>query len=61
MVWDQAAGSIIVEEAGGRVSDLDGKPLDFSQGRTLDGSRGVLATNGHLHDSLLAGLKSIGA
>jgi 3'(2'), 5'-bisphosphate nucleotidase len=61
MVWDQAAGSIIVEEAGGRVSDLDGKPLDFSQGRTLAANRGVLATNGRLHDALLAGLKQIGA
>jgi 3'(2'), 5'-bisphosphate nucleotidase len=61
MVWDQAAGSIIIEEAGGRVSDLDGKPLDFSQGRTLAANRGVLATNGHLHDALLTGLKTIGA
>jgi 3'(2'), 5'-bisphosphate nucleotidase len=60
-VWDQAAGSIVVEEAGGRVSDLDGKPLDFSQGRTLAANRGVLATNGHLHEAFLAGLKQIGA
>lgn len=61
MVWDQAAGSIIVEEAGGRVSDLDGKPLDFSHGRTLAANRGVLATNGLLHDALLGGLRAIGA
>lgn len=61
MVWDQAAGSIVVEEAGGRVSDLDGKPLDFSQGRTLAANRGVLATNGRLHDALLTGLRAIGA
>jgi len=60
-IWDQAAGSIIVEEAGGRVSDLDGKPLDFSHGRTLATNRGVLATNGHLHDALLAGLQKINA
>ena len=60
-IWDQAAGSIIVEEAGGRVSDLDGKPLDFSQGRTLAANRGLLATNGPLHEALLAGLKAIGA
>ena len=33
-IWDQAAGSIIIEEAGGRVTDLDGKRLDFTQGRT---------------------------
>ena len=60
-IWDQAAGSIVVEEAGGRVSDLDGKPLDFSQGRTLAENRGVLATNGHLHEAILAGLKQIDA
>ncbi len=60
-IWDQAAGSIIVEEAGGRVSDLDGRPLDFSHGRTLATNRGVLATNGHLHDAFLAGLQQIDA
>ena len=60
-IWDQAAGTICVEEAGGRVTDLDGKPLDFSHGRTLATNRGVLATNGKLHDSVLAGLKQIGA
>jgi 3'(2'), 5'-bisphosphate nucleotidase len=60
-IWDQAAGSIVVEEAGGRVTDLDGKPLDFAQGRTLATNRGVLATNGQLHDALLDGLKEIHA
>jgi 3'(2'), 5'-bisphosphate nucleotidase len=60
-IWDQAAGSIVVEEAGGRVTDLDGKPLDFAQGRTLATNRGVLATNGHLHQTLLAGLQKIEA
>jgi len=59
-IWDQAAGSICVEEAGGRVSDLDGKPLNFSHGRTLAANRGVLATNGRVHEVLLAGLKEIG-
>ncbi len=60
-IWDQAAGSIVVEEAGGRVSDLDGKPLDFSRGRTLAANRGVLATNGLLHEAVLNGLRAIGA
>ncbi|MEO0716668.1 MAG: 3'(2'),5'-bisphosphate nucleotidase [Planctomycetota bacterium] len=60
-VWDQAAGSLVVEEAGGRVTDLDGKPLDFSRGRTLAENRGVVATNGHLHDAALAALRQIGA
>ena len=60
-IWDQAAGSIVVEEAGGRITDLDGKPLDFSHGRTLAQNRGICATNGHLHDKLLAALRDIGA
>ncbi len=60
-IWDQAAGSIVLEEAGGRISDLDGKPLDFSQGRKLVENRGVLATNGHLHDAVLKALKDVGA
>ena len=60
-IWDQAAGSIVVEEAGGRVTDLDGKPLDFNHGTTLAQNRGVLATNGHVHDAALAALRAIGA
>jgi 3'(2'), 5'-bisphosphate nucleotidase len=60
-IWDQAAGSIVVAEAGGRITDLDGKPLDFSHGRTLAENRGVLATNGLLHDSVLAAIRAIGA
>jgi 3'(2'), 5'-bisphosphate nucleotidase len=60
-VWDQAAGSIVVTEAGGRITDLDAKPLDFAQGRTLAKNRGILATNGLLHESMLTALRKIGA
>ncbi len=60
-IWDQAAGSLVVQEAGGQVTDLDGKPLDFSQGRTLAANRGVLASNGHLHQVTLEALEQIGA
>jgi 3'(2'), 5'-bisphosphate nucleotidase len=52
-VWDHAAGAIVIEEAGGRVSDLDGHPLDFSKGRRLATGRGIIATNGLLHDRVL--------
>ena len=31
-IWDHAAGALLMEEAGGRVSDLNGDALDFSQG-----------------------------
>lgn len=52
-IWDHAAGSIIVEAAGGRVSDIEGRPLDFSRGRRLEDNRGIIATNGALHDAVL--------
>ncbi len=60
-IWDHAAGLIVVEEAGGRVSDLDGKSLDFSQGRTLERNQGVLATNGRLHEAFLDTLRIVRA
>ena len=44
--WDFAAGRLIVEEAGGRVTDCAGDPLRL--GRT-----GVLASNGVLHAAAL--------
>ena len=40
---------------------VDGKPLDFSTGRKLTNNRGVLATNGPLHDRSLEVLKEVSA
>ncbi|MEA2102691.1 MAG: 3'(2'),5'-bisphosphate nucleotidase [Thermodesulfobacteriota bacterium] len=58
-IWDHAAGSIVVEEAGGRVSDFSGKDLDFSQGRVLQTNQGILATNGHLHADALRAIAGV--
>ena len=58
-IWDHAAGVIVTTEAGGRVSDFAGKPLDFSRGRTLENNRGILATNGTLHDRALAAIAAV--
>ena len=55
-LWDQAAGWILANEAGGLVTDLAGKELDFSGEARLESNVGVLATNRRLHDSLLAEL-----
>ena len=52
-IWDQAAGSILIEEAGGRVTDLAGRALDFSTGRHLSRNDGLIATNGVLHESVV--------
>ncbi|MBI4208643.1 MAG: inositol monophosphatase family protein [Deltaproteobacteria bacterium] len=58
-IWDHAAGGLIIEEAGGRITDIDGKPLDFTTGRLLLRNRGILATNRHLHDVLLEAIQKI--
>lgn len=50
--WDICAGSLLVEEAGGRVTGLDGKPLVFNQSSPL--RPGMIASNGVLHQGLLA-------
>ncbi len=57
-IWDQAAGSLVIEEAGGRITDLDGKGLDFSVGPLLTQNRGVVASNGHLHEAALKALRA---
>ncbi len=56
-IWDHAAGSIITEEAGGRVTDLLGRPLDFSHGITMEKNLGILASNGILHEIVLEALE----
>ena len=58
-IWDQAAGMIVIEEAGGRVTDLDGKPLDFSAGLQLVNNRGILCSNGVLHERALQVLEAV--
>jgi 3'-phosphoadenosine 5'-phosphosulfate (PAPS) 3'-phosphatase len=60
-IWDQAAGSLVLEEAGGQITDLDGKPLDFTTGRSLRDNRGILASNRALHAAALRALQQIGA
>ena len=59
-IWDHAGGLLIVEEAGGKVTDVEGNPLDFSQGHTLKNNRGIVATNGLLHDQVIAALAEVG-
>ena len=57
-IWDQAAGALIIEEAGGRVTDLRGAGLDFSVGRTLSRNDGFVASNGHLHGAALDAIRA---
>lgn len=58
-IWDHAAGVILVEEAGGKVSDMFGKPLDFSLGKTLENNAGIVATNGVFHEQVIAAIQQV--
>ncbi len=59
-VWDHAAGSIIIEEAGGKVTDIYGKALRFGLGEKLTENVGVVATNGQVHQEVLKFLRQKG-
>jgi myo-inositol-1(or 4)-monophosphatase len=50
--WDTAAGALIVEEAGGKISRFDGSAFELD-------SRETLASNGLVHDALLREFKEI--
>ena len=50
--WDTAAGVLIVEEAGGKVSRFDGSPFELN-------SRETLASNGLVHDALVQEFQEI--
>lgn len=50
--WDACAADALVVAAGGRFSDEFGAPIDY-RSESLSNDRGVIASNGHLHDALL--------
>jgi histidinol-phosphatase len=50
-ILDIAALTVIVEEAGGRVTDLEGRPIGLE-------TRSILATNGLLHEAVLGALET---
>jgi myo-inositol-1(or 4)-monophosphatase len=49
--WDVAAGALIIQEARGRVSNLDGSELDLN-------GQNVVASNSRIHDELIEVLAS---
>ena len=52
-IWDHAAGALVATEAGARVCDVDGRPLDFGLGRELTANRGVLAGHPAIVESVV--------
>lgn len=58
-IWDHAAGLLVVEEAGGIVTDVDGRPLDLTTGRRLTANRGIVATPAIIHEPVIDAVRSV--
>jgi 3'(2'), 5'-bisphosphate nucleotidase len=58
-IWDHAAGVVLVQEAGGEVTDAWGKPLNFSVGRTLKENKGVVAAPKAVFPRVIAVVKEV--
>ncbi len=58
-IWDHAAGMLIVQEAGGRVSDVDGRPFDITTGQRMTNNRGAVVTAAGIHDEVVAVVRSV--
>jgi 3'(2'), 5'-bisphosphate nucleotidase len=59
-IWDHAAGSLIAQEAGARVTDIRGVELDFGQGRGLEKNLGVICAAAELHGPLIGAIAELG-
>jgi 3'-phosphoadenosine 5'-phosphosulfate (PAPS) 3'-phosphatase len=58
--WDTCAPELVVSEAGGIVTDGDGRPLAYNQPPDrIDRVRGIVASNGRCHEDLLRRLKPL--
>ena len=55
-IWDHAAGWLVLTEAGGLVTDVYGRRLDWTRGRRLEGNVGILAGSREVHARALAAL-----
>ncbi|RSL59658.1 hypothetical protein CEP53_005689 [Fusarium sp. AF-6] len=58
-IWDHAGSQLIFTELGGRVTDLDGKEVDFGAGRHLNRNRGLVVARGEIHATLLKAMNRI--
>jgi 3'(2'), 5'-bisphosphate nucleotidase len=58
-IWDHAGGVLVVEEAGGVVTDVHGRPLEFTHGSELAANEGVIVTNGPLHQPVLDAVRTV--
>jgi 3'(2'), 5'-bisphosphate nucleotidase len=56
-IWDHAGAQLIFTEIGGKITDLDGKPINFGAGRSLSKNRGMVAAKEDVHERILAKIR----
>jgi len=59
-IWDHAGGVLVVTEAGGRVTDIKGRDLEFQHGYQLEANLGVIVSNGLVHETVLEAIRKLG-
>lgn len=57
--WDFLPGTLLVQEAGGKISDITGNPVQFNNEKCVVKAPGMLATNGLLKEKILKELDKI--
>ncbi len=60
-IWDVAPGALVIQEAGGRITDMRGGALDFTHGETLAVNPGLVISNGRIHEMALKALREVQA
>ncbi len=58
-IWDHAAGMLIAAEAGAEITDIDGRPLDFSCGKGLSRNRGIVCASPRFHARILEAIRDV--
>lgn len=58
-IWDHAGSQLIFTEFGGKVTDLDGKPVDFGAGRALNRNEGLIVAREDIYEPVLAAMREI--
>ncbi|KUI73862.1 3'(2'),5'-bisphosphate nucleotidase [Cytospora mali] len=58
-IWDHAGAMLLFEEVGGKVTDVDGKDINWVAGRKMVANYGIVAAPSNLHGSILATLQDV--
>lgn len=58
-VWDHAGSQLIFTELGGKVTDLDGREMDFGAGRSFFNNRGMVVAKREIHGEILGMVREL--